>query len=181
MVAQARQRLSDDHNAVGELLKELMAALYAHDLRTSYFELDLFWARLAVHIRAEHLHLFPAVMSALEKGNAQELNEARAIIENLRSDHDFFMHELARAIAILRELKKTTRTPIDQDLGVVRGAVGEVERRLSNHNLIEEAQIYLWSSTLLTEPEQFKLLAEIRHELDNRPPRFSEKAWTFNY
>ena len=102
------------------------------------------------------------------------------MIETLRADHDFFMHELARAIAILRELKKTSKTPIDQELSIVRSIVGEVERRLSNHNLIEEAQIYLWSSTLLTDPEQFKLLAEIQHELDNRPQRFSEEAWTLN-
>lgn len=178
-MSQARQRLSDDHNAIGELLNKLLTALDTNDVPTSYFELDLFWARLAVHIRAEHLHLFPEVMSAIERRSVTELNEARAMIENLRADHDFFMHELARAVAILRELKNTT--PIDQKMSAVRSIVAEVERRLSDHNLIEEAQIYLWSSTLLTESDQIKLLTEIQHELDNRPPRFLQEDWTLKH
>src|SRR5215211_942934 len=56
------KRLADDHVAVGEVIKALQAALNSCDLKTAYAKLDLFWARLAVHIRAEHLHLFPAVI-----------------------------------------------------------------------------------------------------------------------
>ena len=98
---QAREKLSDDHEAVSEVLKQLLTALANKDVQSSYSTLDLLWARLAVHIRAEHLHLFPAVTS--------RLTEAQAVVDQLREDHDFFMRELARAIGILRE----TQRPID--------------------------------------------------------------------
>src|SRR5215217_4271194 len=100
-MAEARLRLSDDHDAVSEVLDQLLTALENKDVQTSHSKLDLLWARLAVHIRAEHLHLFPAVTDRLTDS---DLSEAQAIVKNLRADHDFFMHELARAIGVLREL-----------------------------------------------------------------------------
>lgn len=162
-----RQRLSDDHDAVDEVLRQLLTALDNNDVRTSYSKLDLLWARLAVHIRAEHLHLFPAV--------ASRMTEAQPAIDKLRDDHDFFMHELAQAIGILRELSKTGAN--DANLAAVSNAVREVERRLAIHNEIEEDQIYRWSSTMLTETEQSELLTRINAELENHPPRFSPEAW----
>ena len=168
---EARQRLSDDHNSVGEVLKQLLTALDDKDVPTIYAKLDLLWARLAVHIRAEHLHLFPAV--------TKHLAEAQAVVEDLRTDHDFFMRELARAIAVLRELPASIVTASDEaKLDRVRKAVLEIEKRLITHNEIEESNIYRWSSTILTETEQSELLARINAELENRPPRFSEDAWT---
>jgi hemerythrin-like domain-containing protein len=164
-VSQVRQRLSDDHDAVSEVLKQLQTALDNRDLQTSYAKLDLLWARLAVHIRAEHLHLFPAVIGRLP--------EAQKIVENLRTDHDFFMRELARAVGILRE----PRNGDEAALSVVAGAVRAVENRLATHNEIEEDQIYAQASIILTEPEQLELLARVNAELENRPPRFSEDAW----
>ena len=164
----ARQRLSDDHHSVDEVLKQLLAALDHRDVQTSYARLDLLWARLAVHIRAEHLHLFPAV--------TKHLAEAQAVVEDLRTDHDFFMRELARAIGILREF--SGRTSDKTKLAAVREAVVEIEKRLATHNDIEEKKVYRWSSTILTETEQSDLLARINAELENRPPRFSEDAWT---
>ncbi|HJY28885.1 MAG TPA: hemerythrin domain-containing protein [Pyrinomonadaceae bacterium] len=155
-----KERLSDDHHAVSKILKQLLTALDNKDVETSYARLDLLWARLAVHIRAEHLHLFPAL--------ASRLTEAQAMIDRLRVDHDFFMRELARAIGILRK---------DAELTVVADIVREVEKRLATHNEIEENEIYRWSSTMFTEPEQLELLARINAELENRPPRFSEEAW----
>jgi hemerythrin-like domain-containing protein len=155
-----KERLADDHHAVSEILKQLLTALDNKDVETSYARLDLLWARLAVHIRAEHLHLFPAL--------ASRLTEAQAMIDRLRVDHDFFMRELARAIGILRT---------GAELTVVADIVREVEKRLATHNEIEENEIYRWSSTMLTEPEQLELLARINAELENRPPRFSEEAW----
>src|ERR1044072_7980506 len=95
-MSQPRQRLSDDHDAVSEVLKQLLTALDNKDVQASYARLDLLWARLAVHIRAEHLHLFPAI--------APRVNGAQRAIDRLRADHDFFMRELAQSIAILREL-----------------------------------------------------------------------------
>lgn len=172
MESQTHQQLSDDHHAVGEVLKQLLTALDNKDVQTSYSKLDLLWARLAVHIRAEHLHLFPAVTSQLT-------SEAEAIVESLRADHDFFMHELARAIGILRELLvQKMITPRDEaKLASVAETVRQVEKRLATHNEIEETQIYRWSSIMLSEQEQSDLLARISAELENRPPRFSAEAW----
>ena len=162
----ARQRLSNDHRGVNEVLKQLLTALQNQDVGTSYTKLDLFWARLAVHIRAEHLHLFPAVTGRLPK--------AQSVVEKLRADHDFFMTELARAVNTLRE------HPTSLELNSVLDVVVEVEKRLANHNEIEENQIYRWASTILTEPEQIDLAARINAELENRPSRFSLEAWANN-
>lgn len=164
-VSSARRRLSDDHQAVSEVLEQLLTALANRDIETSYSKLDLLWARLAVHIRAEHLHLFPTVSG--------RLTEVQTIIENLRTDHDFFMRELARAVGILRELRNGDAA----DMSTVAEIVRDIESRLTTHNEIEEDQIYAQASIILTEPEQLELLARINSELDNRPPRFSKEAW----
>jgi hypothetical protein len=174
-------RLSDDHDAVSEVLKQLLAALGNQDVAASYSKLDLLWARLAVHIRAEHLHLFPAVINRLTEspgGVGPELSDARELIEKLRADHDFFMRELARAIGILRELTSTTPRPGDDTkLDAVGNTVRELKERLATHNVIEEHQIYRWSSTILTKAEQLELRGRINAELEVRPPRFSAEAW----
>ena len=171
-MSQAREQLSDDHHAVGEVLKQLLSALDSKDIQTSYSKLDLLWARLAVHIRAEHLHLFPAVANQIS-------GEALTIVESLRTDHDFFMRELARGVGILRDLlvQKTITTSDEARLADVSETVREIDKRLATHNEIEESQIYRWSSIMLTEQEQSDLLARISAELENRPSRFSAEAW----
>jgi len=170
-MAEVRLRLSDDHHAVSKVLEQLLAALDIKDVQASHSRLDLLWARLAVHIRAEHLHLFPAVTES-------DSSEAHAIVKNLRADHDFFMHKLARAIGILRELPNTTITADNETkLAAVAETVRQVAERLATHNEIEENQIYRWSSTALSESQQLELLARINAELENRPPRFSKEAW----
>ena len=170
MESEARERLSNDHHAVSELLTQLLTALDNKDVPASYSKLDLLWARLAVHIRAEHLHLFPTVINHF--GAGPDRGKAQAIVEQLRTDHDFFMRELARAIGILRESGNN-----ESKLAAVNDAVREIEKRLATHNEIEETQIYRWSSSILTEPEQLELHARINAELENRPPRFSAETW----
>jgi len=171
-------RLSDDHHAVGEVLKQLLTALDHKDVLRSHSTLDLLWARLAVHIRAEHLHLFPTIISRLADAAAPKLSEAESLVDRLRTDHDFFMRELARAIGVLRELPQTIVSTSDEArLTDVADAVREIERRLATHNDIEESEIYRWSSTILTEHEQLELAARINAELENRPPRFSAEDW----
>lgn len=165
MLLRVNQRLSDDHQAVDEVLKQLLTALANKDLKASYSKLDLLWARLAVHIRAEHLHLFPAV--------ASRLPETQPIIDNLRADHDFFMRELARALDTLRKLPGQMDNSVDEVIKAVR----EIEKRLANHNEIEENRIYICASKMLTDSEQAELAARINHELENRPPRFSLESW----
>ena len=170
MVARARQLLSDDHEAVHEVLQQLLTALNKKDVQTSHDKLDLLWARLAVHIRAEHLHLFPAI--------ASKSSEAQSIIDHLRADHDFFMRELAQAIGVLRELPTILDNASDEaKWASVDDAVREIEKRLASHNEIEENQIYHLASTLLSEPAQMELSTRINAELEHRPSRFSVEAW----
>ena len=162
---QAQQRLSDDHQAVSEVLTQLLTGLKNKDVKASHSKLDLLWARLAVHIRAEHLHLFPAVIS--------RFTEAQSVVETLRADHDFFMTELARAVNTLRQ----PPTEEEINLNSILDVILEVEKRLAKHNEIEEHQIYRLASTMLTESEQVELATRINAELEHRPSRFSAEAW----
>ena len=167
---EAQQRLSDDHQAVGEVLEQLLTALKDKDVQASYSRLDLLWARLAVHIRAEHLHLFPAVASGS--------GETQSVIGDLRVDHDFFMRSLAGAIGVLRELPTNLDTATDEArLVAVGDTIREIEKRLARHNEIEEKQIYGIAGTILSEPEQIELARRINAELENRPLRFSVDTW----
>lgn len=129
-MAQVSEQLIDDHAALDRVLKQLQTALRSSDLEIAHATLDLFWARLAVHIRAEHLHLFPTVLNRLG-------NEAQTVIAQLREDHDFFMHELARAVKAMRTLLTVLDEPIlKQGVNNVESIVLEVEKRLG-HNIPE--------------------------------------------
>jgi hypothetical protein len=179
MLSHASRQLTDDHAALSEVLKQLHEALNGGNVEASHSRLDLFWARLAVHIRAEHLHLFPSVLKGLKDsavGPVAEpsLKEGQLAVERLRGDHDFFMHELARAISTLRELLQTTdRRTIDQGLNAVRETILRIEKRLISHNETEENQIYRWATTVLKEKEQRELAVRINGELAKLPPRFT--------
>ena len=109
------QRLAHDHAELGNLLGEVNAALDAKVIARSHASLDRFWARLAVHIRAEHLRLFPAVLDALSgsRENIPSADEALNAIEELRRDHDFFMHELSVATARQGDLHLQLRPGTD--------------------------------------------------------------------
>lgn len=180
--SQARQRLSDDHRSVDKVLKQLLTALENKDVETSYSKLDLLWARLAVHIRAEHLHLFPTLINRLTgsiAGTVPNLSEVQTAIGKLRADHEFFMRELARAVGILRELPQPPNSSANEaSLASVLDIVLSVKTRLEEHNEIEEDEIYRWSATILTKPEEMDLATRINAELEHRPARFSEESWT---
>ena len=170
MFSEASQRLADDHSALDEVLSGLRKALANGDVADSHARLDLFWARLAVHIRAEHLHLFPAIINGMSKSTddqagAPTQTEGQRAVERLRADHDFFMHELAAAIATL------------PDLNQVATMVNAVEKRLTTHNELEETQIYGLIGSILSQEEQAKLASQIDAELMKHPPRFSERTW----
>ena len=157
MLSKGTQRLADDHVALDELLKQLHAALDHDDLDAAYAKLDLFWAKLAVHIRAEHLHLFPCVLS-----------EEDAVIEQLGADHEFFMRQLASAI-------ETIRT--GQGLSAVKSIISDIEQRLAHHNQIEESNVYHRATTVLNPEELEELSQRISSELHKRPSRFTAETW----
>ena len=176
-MGQVSQQLIDDHAAIDRVLKELQAALWSSDLETAHAKLDLFWARLAVHVRAEHLHVFPTVLSSLDRASAPSPDEAQSVVAELRQDHDFFMHQLALAVEIMRELLTLPRQFVAEGVNNVKKILLEVEERLVRHNELEETQIYRWATILLNSEEQAKLANQITTELLKHPPRFTLSAW----
>lgn len=173
--------LADDHSEIDRLQSELFTALDAGDVETAFHQLDLFWARLAMHIRAEHLHLFPAVLGAIEaKENAAETNgapslkTAQNIIERLRNDHNFFMRELTEAIKQMREMRETDSHDAPQRFSAVREKIAAVSRRLEAHNQAEESEVYQWVKTLFDPVRQAKLSAGMQKEIGNLPSRFCQ-------
>ena len=169
------ERLAHDHAELGNLLSEVKAALDTKDVARSHASLDLFWARLAVHIRAEHLHVFPAIEGIFsgshEKGPSAI--EALKVIEELRRDHDFFMSELSQAVVITRGLMTIAdRHAADERLQDVEAKVAAVEDRLAEHNRVEEEGIYLWTESFLSAARQSTLGENVKKELENIPPRF---------
>lgn len=172
--------LTDDHAEVDSLLRGLAAAFDGGDAREVLSKLDYVWARLAVHIRAEHLRLFPALLGAAEGGGerpgAPAAREARAAIERLRDDHDFFMRELAGAVNEARALAAGGGPADAAGLRRVGDRVSAVAARLAAHNRAEEEQVYRWQEELLGEEARGGLRDALRREIENVPPRFSEGA-----
>jgi SpoVK/Ycf46/Vps4 family AAA+-type ATPase len=171
--------LEEDHAAVGAQLAQLCDLLDERDVERAFAQLDLVWARLAVHIRAEHLCLFPAILDAARglpasEGGAPRLDEAQGLIDQLRRDHDFFMTELARAVNLMRAAGSSQdQEAIKELLRDVRRAVGAVTDRLARHNDLEEEQVYRWPAALLDPTEQARLAARVRREMEKMPPRFA--------
>jgi hypothetical protein len=128
--------LADDHSELDRLADALLAEPAAHDAGRVFEKLDYFWARLAMHIRAEHLHLFPALRRAFEtlppeKQDAVTLNSIEQQIARLKSDHDFFMRELARAVKRLREARASGQSESSAILADVRGDLFLSKKRLT--------------------------------------------------
>ena len=168
MLAKGSQRLAADHVAADKLLKQIQAAINNGDVSGAYEKLDLFWAKLAVHIRAEHLHLFPALTSSV----------GESVITQLRADHEFFMRELANAVEATRTLSNVSdQAVIDKGLDIVRQTMVAIEQKLAAHNQREETGVYRLAETVLDADEQAELAKQISHELENRPPRFAANVW----
>ena len=168
--------LQDDHEALGQLLTELDGELAKHNFPSAFELLDLFWARLAVHIRAENLHLFPALTNApaslfTGRGAVPTRDEAHNVLLQLRSDHDFFMKELAE----LMKRARGVRAGHAEDFHVaeeLRRRLIIIGKRLEAHNRLEEERTYAWPGLVFDEPTLTKLCESLRHELENLPPRF---------
>ena len=162
MIENADHILSDDHRDVDLLLLGAIEELRDGTHRDAFDALDLFWARLAMHIRAEHLHLFPAVL------NADDRSEIPGTIEMLRRDHDYFMHELADAI------KKMRSTSVENERAIMRATadrLGAIKTRLVEHNTLEEEIVYPIQASLPPEDAE-QLRQSIETELKNLPLRF---------
>ena len=174
---QVESLLEEDHASLGQLLTQLDAELRRPDIAHALDLLDLFWARLAVHIRAENLHLFPALATApaslfTGKAGLPILEEVRNVVARLRSDHDFFMKELARMKKVAREIRAGEREAERKELEELRQRLAVIRQRLETHNRLEEEQAYVWPSLLFDETTITHLCDQLLHELENLPPRF---------
>lgn len=169
--------LEHDHESLDQLLTELEAELAKPNLVRAFELLDFFWARLAVHIRGENLHLFPAIESAptslfTGKGDFPTREEAQRVLADLRSDHDFFMKELAQLIKIMRE-SVASETMRAEEVKDVKRRVTTIRKRLEAHNQMEEQRVYTWPALLIDEHTIIELCEKLKRELENLPSRFS--------
>lgn len=173
--------LVKDHAELDLLLRDLPAEFDGGGAGDVPAKLDRAWARLAVHIRAEHLHLFPALLKAADEkregatASRPTTEEVRASLERLRADHDFFMRELAVCVNTLRALAARGGSP-DERLPAVKGRLVAVRERLAEHNRLEEEGVYLWRRALLKADERKALMSALRREIENLPPRFNADA-----
>jgi hypothetical protein len=172
--------LSDDHVELGALLMQLLRSLDESNIDEAYARLDILWARLAVHIRAENVQVFPDILRALDAQTAAGSRDAeksvrlRASIDRLRSDHDVFMSELKDAV-------KTVRTVIDERDGKLasivprslRDRLGTLEGAFEDHNR-EEDSVYPMAASVLDSAEMSDLMERVRRELAALPPRLRD-------
>ncbi len=169
--------LEDDHESLNQLLVELDEELAKPNLARAFELLDLFWARLAIHIRAENLHLFPAIINASAslfsgKDGAPSFEAAQALLLLLRSDHDFFMKELAQMIKLGRQILAGQK-PSTPKVEELRPRLKVIRTRLETHNRLEEDQLYNWPGLLFDKATLADLRQHLQHELENLPPRFA--------
>ena len=172
---QAASVLADDHSEIDILIGDLLAALEEGEKSKAFARLDLLWARLAVHIRAEHLCLFPSILEAdfsIQSGGPEH-QEVQSAIDQLRLDHEFFMRELGTTVNCMRDQQDGSDSEIaSKQFREVRRSVLEIQARLAKHNELEEDHVYKWVNALLNEAERSALLIGVRRELENTPPRF---------
>lgn len=165
--------LTADHNELDRLYLQTLEALDQGGAAETFGRLDLFWARLAVHIRAEHLRLFPAVLELADSARTKAGSSAdlSAVIDELHRDHDFFMLELARAIKAMRLVFYFGNEA--ETFIVVRGILERVRSRLEEHNRIEEELIYpMAGADVIGNDAAAELAVKVRKQVENLPPRF---------
>lgn len=163
--------LRDDHKAIDKILDRTFVALEQGNGSKAFEYLDRFWARLAVHIRAEHLHLFPALLKTGSDASIQEM------IVGLRADHDFFRAELGSLVKQWRLVRKSIEEATYPDfLSETRERMEYLRKRLISHNEIEEKRLYSLIEFKLSMEDQSSLYSKVRRELSKMPPRFGESA-----
>lgn len=171
--------LKHDHNKLARQLETLKSSLQNCGL-DEFQVLDLFWAQLAVHIRAEHLCLFPAILGADRKqfgvDGVPSFEKVELAIAQLRSDHNFFMDQLAEAVKTFREIlvQSPPAAELATKLDSISARVSVVASRLESHNLLEEEQVYTWPQLILDSNQLDDLSASMKKELENLPARFND-------
>jgi hemerythrin superfamily protein len=162
--------LSLDHDELDGLLVGIFESINEADLEGTFRRLDIFWARLAVHIRAEHIHLFPAI-SGLSSSVDPDSRFAKLPdqITRLRADHEYFMKDLSAIIKSMRAAENNRSEVLKQANETLIALKG----RLLEHNRIEEEQIYNVGKSFLEDIENIS--AAVETELANLPPRLNSE------
>lgn len=173
--------LKADHKEIDKILDQAFAAVERGDKRRTLANLDYLWARLGMHIRAEHLHLFPILLKkALDSNVPSDIGDTVSClspnISTLRSDHDFFVKEIGKGVNRLRDGEKESGK--DVDLREIQKILMVVADRLAIHNELEEKEVYSLAQALLTSEEILALTCSIRRELANVPHRFRSHSST---
>ena len=82
------------------------------------------------------------------------------------------MRELGTTVNTMRKQENASEDEaIRKQLQDVRRSIIKIQRRLDQHNQLEENHVYKWVNVLLSDAERLALTARIRHELENIPPR----------
>ena len=166
-----------DHRVLDEMLNRLIIQLGKADLPCAFETLDRFWASLAVHIRAENVCLFPAILNAsparFATAEIDDYSKAKEIIEQLRTDHSFFMSELGQAMKALRSMIIYPEYSAGMTISELSDRIMRVAERLREHNAIEEKQVYVWPELLFDGETLERLSKGIRGEIENIPARFA--------
>ena len=172
----AEETLSNDHREIDELLASIFGAIEMDSPDKLNGQIDQLWARLAVHIRAEHRYLFPVLIEAARKNapTSELAQELETVIDSLRQDHDHFVKVLAGLVAGTREKRNIRSEDLELQLR-------ELAERLASHNKIEEAKVYPLVEKLLPSPTAFGLQEQIRREIENLPPRFADLRQDRNF
>lgn len=178
-IKDAESLLAHDHEDLNHILEDLNKAFSANDLDQSLELLDSFWGRLAVHIRAENVFLFPALLKVLndtENLLHPELSDVRRkeishMLAELIEDHNYFMKQL---IPIVKKLRTLCKNSDSAGLREMQDSLIPVFERLEKHNEIEETQIYRQAKLLLKHAEQIELNQKIDQDLKNLPARLQK-------
>lgn len=172
--------LEGDHHSLHELLQTVKQSLTRGEVGKAYEVLDLFWARLATHIRAENLCLFSAILNAppelFGQNGVPSIEDVRSTIADLRMDHNFFMGQLILDMKLMRaHLADPDVSETTEFAAAFQDRIAEIDQRLESHNKVEEEQVYRWPSALLSKSEVALLDSEIRHQVRHLPPRFADR------
>lgn len=175
MSLDAAQELVADHAELDRIMGEGERALTTGDARAALESLDLLWARLAVHIRAEHHVLFEVLSDAVRaSGGDPGPEEVESTLLRLREEHDIFMTELADAVNALKRAGAEGNETVGGDvLQTVQSHLDTVRERMPDHNALEEERVYRWLGELLPLDQQDNARERMATELRNLPPRFS--------
>jgi len=167
--------LTDDHESLNKLLLELMVFVRRSDFRWSFELLDLFCTQLAVHIRAENVCLFPAILNAPNNRFTDagfELTALKAAIERLKLEHNILTEELMKAARLMRQLMNDNENGELTDETVK--SLAAVAILLAEHQELEEREV-CQAAKLVLDPAEFALLEEaVARETHKRPEDLHE-------